>query len=89
MAWKIEFLPEAEKDLNKIDRPIVHRILRFLNDRIRLLDDPRKVGEALKGPEFGKYWKYRIGNYRIICQIRKDEITVLVVKVGHRKEIYR
>ena len=89
MAWKIKFLPEAEKDLGKIDRPVVHRILSFLYDRIRPLDDPRKIGEALKGPELGKYWKYRVGDYRIICQIREKEITVLVVKVGHRKEIYR
>jgi len=89
MAWKIEFLPEAEKDLNGIDRPIVHRILRFLNNRIKPLEDPRMIGEALKGPELGKYWKYRVGDYRIICLIRKKEITVLVVRVGHRKEIYR
>jgi mRNA interferase RelE/StbE len=53
MAWKIEFLPDAEKDLTRIDRPIVHRILRFLNNRIRLLEDPRKIGEALKGPNIG------------------------------------
>jgi len=89
MAWKIEFLPEAEKDLNGIDRPIVHRILSFLNNRIKPLEDPRKIGEALKGPEFGKYWKYRVGDYRIICQIREKKITILVVRVGHRKEVYR
>lgn len=89
MAWKIEFLPEAEKDLNGIDRPVVHRILNFLNNRIKPLDNPRKIGEALKGPELGKYWKYRIGDYRIICQIKEKEITILVVRVGHRKEIYR
>ena len=89
MAWKIEFLPEAEKELAKLDRPVVQRILRFLYDRIRPLDDPKKIGEALKGPELGKYWKYRVGDYRIICQIREKRIIVLVVKVGHRKEIYR
>jgi mRNA interferase RelE/StbE len=63
--------------------------LSFLNNRIRPLKDPRKIGEALKGPELGKYWKYRVGDYRIICQIREKEITILVVRVGHRKEIYR
>ncbi len=78
MAWKIKFLPEAEKDLNQIDRPVVRRILGFLYDRIRPLDDPRKIGEALKGPEIGKYWKYRVGDYRIICQIRKREISILI-----------
>ncbi|MCK4827955.1 type II toxin-antitoxin system RelE/ParE family toxin [bacterium] len=89
MAWKIKFLPEAEKDLKQIDRPVVRRILGFLYDRIRPLDDPRKIGEALKGPELGKYWKYRVGDYRIICQIRKREISILVVRVGLRKDIYR
>ncbi len=89
MAWKIEFLPEAEKDLTKIDRPVVQRILGFLYDTIRILEDPRKIGEALKGPKLGKFWKYRIGDYRIICQIMETEITILVVRVGHRKKIYR
>jgi len=89
MAWKIEFLPEAEKDLKFIDPPIVQRILRYLYERIRPLEDPRKVGEALKGPKLGKYWKYRIGDYRIICQIKEKEITIIVVRVGHRKKIYR
>ena len=89
MAWKIEFLPEAEKDLREIDRPIVQRILRFLYERIRLLEDPRSIGEALKGPKLGKYWKYRIGDYRIICQIKEKEITILVVRVRHRKKVYR
>ncbi len=78
MAWKIKFLPEAEKDLNQIDRPVVGRILGFLYNRIRPLDDPRKIGEALKGPELGKYWKYRVGDYRIICQIKKIEISILI-----------
>lgn len=89
MTWKIEFLSEAEKDLTRIDHLIVQRILRFLYDRIKPLKDPRMIGEALKGPELGKYWKYRIGDYRIICQIKEIEITVLVVRVGHRKDVYR
>ncbi len=89
MTWKIEFLPEAEKDLKTIDRSVVRRILRFLYDRIRPLKNPRKIGEALKGPDHRKYWKYRVGDYRIICQIRDREIIILVVRVGHRKEIYR
>jgi len=89
MTWKIKFLPEAEKELKQIDRPVVQRILKFLNERIRLLEDPRKIGEPLKGPKLGKYWKYRVGDYRIIFQIRENEITILLVRVGHRKKIYR
>ena len=89
MTWKIEFLPEAEKDLTKIDRPIAQRILRFLYDRIRPLEDPKSIGEALKGPELGKYWKYRVGDYRVICQLKESEITIIVIRIGHRKDIYR
>jgi mRNA interferase RelE/StbE len=89
MTWKIEFLPEAEKDLSEIDCPVVQRILRFLYDRIRPLEDPRTIGEDLKGPKYGKYWKYRVGDYRIICQIKEKDINILVVRVGHRKKIYR
>ena len=89
MAWKIEFLPEAEKDLTKIDRPVIQCILSFLYDRIRILENTRKIGEALKGPKLRKYWMYRIGDYRIICQIKETEITILVLRVGHRKKIYR
>ena len=89
MTWKIKFLAEAEKELKQLGRPVVQRILRFLNERIRLLEDPRKIGEPLKGPKLGKYWKYRVGDYRIICQIKESEIIILVVRVGYRKEIYR
>jgi len=89
MAWKIEFLPETEKDLRQLDRQVVQRILRFLTVRIRHIDDPRTIGEPLKGPQLGKFWKYRVGNYRIICQIKEAEITILLVRVGHRKKIYR
>ena len=89
MTWKIEFIPEAEKDLKAIDRTVVRRILRFLYDKVRLLENPLQLGEALKGPESGKYWKYRVGDYRIICQIKDREILILVLRVGHRKEVYR
>jgi mRNA interferase RelE/StbE len=89
MVWKIEFLPGAEKDLKGIDHKVIQRILRFLNERLRPLEDPRTLGEPLKGPEFGKYWKYRIGDYRIICKIKKQDVTILVIRVGHRKKIYR
>jgi mRNA interferase RelE/StbE len=89
MTWKIEFLPVAEKDLKKIDPSIARRILNFLDQRISRLEDPRSLGEALKGPKLGKYWKYRIGNYRIICRIKAKEILILVISVGHRKSVYR
>jgi len=64
-------------------------VLRFLADRVQGSDDPRTLGEALKGPVVGRYWKYRVGDYRIICDIQDALLLVLVVRIGHRREIYR
>ncbi|RWX76032.1 type II toxin-antitoxin system RelE/ParE family toxin [Neorhizobium lilium] len=89
MAWKIEFLREAERDLAKLGSEEIRRILKFLNTRIASLEDPRLVGEALHGPVLGKYWKYRVGQHRIIADIRDDAVRVIVVRVGHRREVYR
>ncbi|MBU4202622.1 MAG: type II toxin-antitoxin system RelE/ParE family toxin [Acidobacteria bacterium] len=89
MTWKIKFLPGADKDLRKIDRTIAQRILKFLDEKISYLDDPRSVGEALKGPQLGKYWKYRVGNYRLICLIKDADVLILVISVGHRKNVYQ
>ena len=88
MAWKIEFLRQAEKDLDVLDRAAARRLTKFLQDRIQPLEDPRSVGEPLKGPELGKYWRYRLGDYRIICKIEDQRLIIIVVKVGHRKEVY-
>jgi mRNA interferase RelE/StbE len=88
MAWKIEFLPQAEKDLEALDRQTIRRILNFLENRIKPLDDPRTIGEPLKGPELGKYWRYRIGDYRLICKIEDRRLLIIIVKVGHRKDVY-
>jgi len=66
MAWKIEFDPAAERELGKLDPQIARRILKFLFERVAPLDDPRSIGEALKGSRLGEFWKYRLGDYRII-----------------------
>lgn len=63
--------------------------MRFLRDRVALLDDPRAIGEALKGSRFGEFWKYRVGEYRIIVDIDDGAVRVLVVRVGNRKDVYR
>jgi mRNA interferase RelE/StbE len=89
LAWAIEFDPDAVKDLKKLDRPVQARILAFLRDRIASLEDPRSVGEALTGPELGKYWKYRVGDWRIICEIQDRQIIVRVLRVGNRSQVYR
>ncbi|MBP6218638.1 MAG: type II toxin-antitoxin system RelE/ParE family toxin [Oligoflexales bacterium] len=88
MKWKIEFEKNAAKEIKKLDPGVVKRLLSFLT-RIEKLDDPRSVGEALKGSSLNTFWKYRVGDFRLICEIRDATILIIVVKVGHRKDIYR
>ncbi len=88
MVWRIEFDPRAVKELSKFDRPIQQRIIKVLRERIATLVDPRSIGEALRGEELGRFWKYRIGAYRVICDIRDEDIVVLVIRIGDRKEVY-
>ncbi|HVY22551.1 MAG TPA: type II toxin-antitoxin system RelE/ParE family toxin [Steroidobacteraceae bacterium] len=89
MAWKIELSSLAEKNLAKLDPQIARRILIFLRDRVAPLRDPRGIGEALKGATLGEYWKYRVGDYRIIAHIEDKALRVLVVRIGNRKDIYK
>ncbi|MEX2517313.1 MAG: type II toxin-antitoxin system RelE/ParE family toxin [Gammaproteobacteria bacterium] len=89
MGWKIEFVSSAEKDLKKVGPEASRRIIRFLRERIIKLDNPRALGEPLHGPELGKFWKYRIGQYRIIASIEDSELVILVVRIGHRSQVYR
>ena len=89
MAWTIELDPAVEKDLNKLDSQQAKRILRFLFERVTHLEDPRSIGEALKGSRFNTLWKYRVGDYRIISSIEDNVAQILVVKMGDRKEVYR
>lgn len=89
MAWKVELSQEADGELSKLDSQRQRRILRFLEERLSQLDDPRSIGGALQGARFGEFWKYRVGSFRLICKIQDDRRAVLVLRIGHRKEIYR
>ena len=89
MAWKVELDQAAERELDKIDPQAARRILSFLFDRVAKLDDPRSIGEALKGSKLGSFWKYRVGEYRIISNIEDGALRILVVRVASRKEAYR
>ena len=89
MAWKVEFDGAAENDLDKLDPQVARRILSFLFERVATLDDPRSIGEALKGSKLGDLWKYRVGDYRVISDIQDGALRVLVVRVGNRREVYR
>ena len=89
MAWRVEFEDAALKELAKLDKPVARRILAFLRERVSPLDDPRSVGEALKGSKLGDFWKYRVGDYRVIVHIEDGALRILVLKVGNRREVYR
>lgn len=89
MAWRIELDPAAARELDKLDPLAARRILRFLSERVAPSSDPRRLGEALKGSKLGEFWKYRVGDYRIIARIEDRLLLILVMRIGDRREIYR
>jgi mRNA interferase RelE/StbE len=89
MVWKIELDPAADRELGKIDPQIARRILTFLHKRVAPLENPRSIGEALKGSKLGEFWKYRVGDWRIIASIEDSTVRILVVRIGNRKGVYR
>jgi mRNA interferase RelE/StbE len=88
MAWKIEFERAAQKELERLDRPVAQRVMKFLYQRVGKLDDPRRIGERLQGT-LSEFWKYRVGDYRLICSLEDDRLVVLVLRIGHRREVYK
>jgi mRNA interferase RelE/StbE len=89
LAWRIELTATAVKQLGKLDKNEAKRITDFLRNRLALQDDPRKTAHALVGPQFGAYWRYRVGDYRLICDIQDGALRILVIEVGNRREVYR
>lgn len=88
MGWRIEFDRRVEKDLRALDKKAAARVLNYLHERVAPLDDPRQLGKPLSG-ELGDFWRYRVGQYRVIATIDDDEVRVLVVRVAHRGKVYR
>jgi mRNA interferase RelE/StbE len=86
--WQIVFSSKAEKAGKKLGRGAKTRITEFLEDRVAKSSNPRDLGAALAG-EWAGHWRYRVGDYRIICKIEDEIITILVIEIGHRREIYR
>ena len=86
MAWKVDVSKTAEKDFKKVGKSNAIRIIRYLRD-LEKLDNPRLKGKELKG-NLKSFWRYRVGDYRIICEIKDNELVVLALKVGHRKNVY-
>jgi len=89
LTWRIEFAESAARQVRKLDPAIARRLLRYLRERVAPLEDPRSLGAALKGDELGQFWKYRVGDYRIIAEIVDRQIRIVVLRVGHRREVYR
>ena len=88
MGWTIEYDPAAIHDLNRLDRPIRAEIYGYMQYRIAAADSPRNFGKALRHEKFG-LWRYRVRDYRIICELQDARKVVLVVGVGHRKDVYK
>ncbi len=88
MVWAIEYAESAKKQLRKLDKPMARRIVDFMDERVAISDDPRRVGKALKGP-LGDLWCYRVGDYRVLCDIQDGVLTVLILQIGNRREVYR
>jgi mRNA interferase RelE/StbE len=87
LDWTVEYDPEALRDLKQLDRTIQREILDYMEHRVAVADDPRNFGKPLRGSKFG-LWRYRVRDYRIICEIQEIRLVVLVVAVGHRTTIY-
>lgn len=87
MTWTVEFDDAAAKELRKLDRQVQKEILRYFRERIATEKDPRRFGKSLSRDLAG-LWRYRVRNYRIICNIEDRKLVVLVLRVGHRKDVY-
>ena len=89
MAWTIIFSEVAKKNLAKMDAQIALRLTAFMRERVAKVENPRSLGQALQGSELSGLWRYRVGDYRIVCEIQDKRLVVLVLRVGHRREVYR
>ena len=87
MNWEYKLTAKAIKDLRKLGHESTRKIFKFLDERIQGCEDPRKFGKNLSH-DLKEYWRYRVGDYRLLCEIKDDELVVLVVKAGHRRGIY-
>ena len=89
MVWIIKYTESSSKQLKKLDKQTSLRVLDYMDERVAVLADPRSLGKNLKGPKMGEYWRYRVGDIRVICNILDGQMTVLVIEIGNRREVYR
>lgn len=84
--FRVEWSRRAVRQLDRLDRQVARAIVRFMSERVHGAADARAVGRPLRGSDL---WRYRVGDYRVLCQIRNDVLVVLVVEIGHRRDVYR
>jgi mRNA interferase RelE/StbE len=89
LVWIIKYTESSSKQLKKLDKQTALRVLDYMDERVAVLADPRSLGKNLKGPKMGEYWRYRVGDVRVICNILDGQMTVLVIEIGNRREVYR
>jgi len=89
LVWIIKYTESSSKQLKKLDKQTAIRVLDDMDERVAVLSDPRSLGKNLKGPKMGEYWRYRVGDVRVICNILDGQMTVLVIEIGNRREVYR
>lgn len=89
MAWAVEISAGARKALSKLDPAAARAILTFLDEKVARVGNPRASGKALTGSPLGNFWRWRVGDYRIVADVQDRTVTVLVVRIGHRREVYR
>ena len=89
LAWIVNYTESAARQLKKLDRLMALRVLDYLDERVATMEDPRTIGKKLVGPKLGEYWRYRVGDIRIICDITEEQMCILVIELGHRREVYR
>ena len=89
MVWIVKYTESSSAQLKKLDKQTALRVLDYMDERISVLANPRSLGKNLKGPKMGKYWRYRVGDIRVICNISDGQITVLVIEIGNRRDAHR
>jgi mRNA interferase RelE/StbE len=87
LAWRIKYADSVLKQLKKLDKQIARQIIDYMSQKVAVLDDPKTQGKALTG-ELGELWRYRLGDFRIVCQIENEEVTIIVVRVAHRSTVF-
>ena len=88
MTYKVRFTENAKKDLKKLDKHTAALILGWIRKNLEDSENPRLHGKALTG-NLGNRWRYRVGDYRLLASIEDNTITILILNIGHRREIYR